>query len=508
MGLFSVFSYSSKSQAVVVVEETVVEQPTLDADRNSRSAPEVYPVEHPEPAQDSTPEVIHVPAQDVPLPLSPVTSVDGEHNNRKRRISLRPFARPRVHEEHTHNLSTIQEHEKKAIAVAALSKSLVVSSSSDKKAKQSALVVRALIIGNTAPSTKVTPLVAKPQLSKVKSQLMKPKSANKVIAHLRQLSVEDAQSRERVPSKGPIHAVCLLHTDPEEHELHFARLCGPIHDHSETTSSFTFPSVSSASVDKLSEILNDMHVIDLVRSPDFGLGQPGDGVGILAGAVPTAETVINGIQQITPQLLALGYATGRAITPDHNGIFPPTDRMSVLTYWWGLEIALPPPSLDYLSNVHSISGAVVNFLSAVSLVNNGVREILPFVRYISQFIDFEFNAIKAQNKGDGVVCAATWLMPAAMVPRPWDFASPPPSTTEAETEKDDPDANAPRVQPAPEDDSQPSVAKPTVPSPTSPSPRVEAPPVPITAPLPIPLPMIAGATSAEGGRHAPSTPLV
>ncbi len=323
MGLFRVFSYSSKSQAVVVVEETAVvpvEQPTPDADRNSQSAPELYPVEHPDPAQDSTSEVIHVPTQDLPLPLSPVTSVNGEHGHRKRRISLRPFARPRVHEEHKHNLSEIQEHEKKANAITALSKSLVVSSSSDRKAKESALVVRALIIGNTAPSTKVTPVIARPQLSKVKSQLMKPKSANKVIAHLRQLSVEDAQSREHAHSNRPIHAVCLLHTDTEEHELHFAHLSVPIHDHSQTTSAFTFPSVSSASVDKLSEILNDMHVIDLVRSPDFGLGQPGDGVGILAGAVPTAETVINGIQQITPQLLALGYATGKAIIPDHNGV--------------------------------------------------------------------------------------------------------------------------------------------------------------------------------------------
>jgi hypothetical protein len=43
-------------------------------------------------------------------------------------------------------------------------------------------------------------------------------------------------------------------------------------------------------------------------------------------------------------------------------------------------------------------------------VNNGVREILPFIRYIAQFIDFEFNAIKGQDKGDGVVCAATWYL--------------------------------------------------------------------------------------------------
>lgn len=52
----------------------------------------------------------------------------------------------------------------------------------------------------------------------------------------------------------------------------------------------------------------------------------------------------------------------------------------------------------------------MNFLSALALVNNGVREILPFIRYISQFVDFEFTAIKAQDEGHGVVCAATWYL--------------------------------------------------------------------------------------------------
>ena len=93
--------------------------------------------------------------------------------------------------------------------------------------------------------------------------------------------------------------------------------------------------------------------------------------------------------------------------------------MSVITYWWGLEITMPPPTIKYLANAKSISHAVVNFLTALSVMYNGVREILPFIRYISQFIDFEWSAIKAQDKGKGVVCAATWLMPAAMVPRPW-----------------------------------------------------------------------------------------
>jgi hypothetical protein len=51
---------------------------------------------------------------------------------------------------------------------------------------------------------------------------------------------------------------------------------------------------------------------------------------------------------------------------------------------------------------------MINILTALSTMNGGVREILPFVRYISQFIDFEFNAIQGQNQGQGVVCAATW----------------------------------------------------------------------------------------------------
>jgi len=123
--------------------------------------------------------------------------------------------------------------------------------------------------------------------------------------------------------------------------------------------------------------------------------------------------------------MSLGYVTGQALFPDHKGVYPPIDRISVLTYWWGFELVLPPPTLAYLRRAQSISKTVVNFLTAMATVNNGVREILPFVRYISQFLEFEFNTIQEQDKGLGVVCAATWIMPAALVPRPWDFDLPP-----------------------------------------------------------------------------------
>lgn len=50
----------------------------------------------------------------------------------------------------------------------------------------------------------------------------------------------------------------------------------------------------------------------------------------------------------------------------------------------------------------------MNFLTALSLINNGIREILPFIRYIAQFVDSEFSQIHKQDQGKGVVCAATW----------------------------------------------------------------------------------------------------
>ncbi|KAF5354810.1 hypothetical protein D9756_005263 [Leucocoprinus leucothites] len=333
---------------------------------------------------------------------------------------------------------------------------------SERKAKKSAFIIRSLIVGQpTTASPKVTKASARPQLTKIKSSLVEPKSANRIIAELRTLSPlgdSDAtiDSGARPDHKGasgtvgPIHAVCFEHPDAEADQLYFSKSADEGDDLKLDLTSLS--DIGSAWVDRLSDMINDIQVIDLIRTPDLGLGQPGDGPGILAGAVPTPETVIQGIEQITPQLMALGFAIGKSILPDHQGIFPPTDRMSVLTYWWGLELVLPPPSLAYLSSAHSVSGSVMNFLTALSMVNNGVREILPFVRYISQFVDFEFNQIKNQDRGKGVVCAATWIMPAALVPRPWDFADPPiPSINPPKDKRElagPPDSN-PRPTPAP-----------------------------------------------------------
>lgn len=86
---------------------------------------------------------------------------------------------------------------------------------------------------------------------------------------------------------------------------------------------------------------------------------------------------------------------------------------------------MPEQTMKYLSDAQSIRHAFINFLTALSVIDYGIREIMPFVRYISQFMDYEWNSIKAEDKGKGVVCAATWIMPAALVPRSWDFAANP-----------------------------------------------------------------------------------
>jgi hypothetical protein len=65
-------------------------------------------------------------------------------------------------------------------------------------------------------------------------------------------------------------------------------------------------------------------------------------------------------------------------------------------------------SSRWKQRAQSISATIINFLTALGVMYEGVREILPFVRYFSQYIDFEFNSIKAQNHGKGVICAATW----------------------------------------------------------------------------------------------------
>lgn len=110
--------------------------------------------------------------------------------------------------------------------------------------------------------------------------------------------------------------MCLDETDEDVEKHHFAQLKPDAP--SETVGIFVAESVVTANVDSVGSIFGNLHIVDLVGT-DFGFGQPASDQGILAGAVPTAETVLTGIKLITPQLMSLGYVTGQSILPDHKG---------------------------------------------------------------------------------------------------------------------------------------------------------------------------------------------
>ena len=202
-------------------------------------------------------------------------------------------------------------------------------SKSERRAKESAEIVRALIIGpnSITPVSKKSKL-SRGQLDKVKSELAKPKSANKVISQLRNLDLatdgsaplpvapKPSQPPTQCKSHGPIHAVCLDETDEDVEKHHFAQLKPDVP--SEAVDLFFAESVVTANMDSVNSILGNLRIVDLVGS-DFGFGQPATGQGIFAGAVPTAETVLTGIKLLTPQLMSLGYVTGQSIMPDHKG---------------------------------------------------------------------------------------------------------------------------------------------------------------------------------------------
>ncbi|SNX82856.1 uncharacterized protein MEPE_01562 [Melanopsichium pennsylvanicum] len=118
----------------------------------------------------------------------------------------------------------------------------------------------------------------------------------------------------------------------------------------------------------------------------------------------------------------LANVTGTALraTQDMESIHPPIDRMAIFVHWWGFEITLPKASMAYLATAHSVSGAFLSFLQTIA-ATGGVPELLPFIKYISTYMEVEYKAIQAQDQGHGVCIAGTWFMPLALIPRPWDY---------------------------------------------------------------------------------------
>lgn len=342
---------TSTENAEKVDTEVVIKAPdtapAVDVLQNGTSKPELQ-ADANAPASGSKPIATPVTAER--------PSLRSPNNPRQLLFSFRNLS---FFNGHQAVLSPKVEHEKKEKAREASKRASFPQRRSEKHARDSAVAIRTVISGHGADSAK---RVTKPQMKKIKSQLMRPKSANLIIAQLRALpspdghlvgeSVNEESIRKSRGIEGPdvkprgsevvgvsgtgevkaakpsppVRAVCLPGTELEMEALHFSKLSStavesaiPGAAPATPNAAPTTPSVVSSTLGTLLPLFNDLHVINFLMAPDFGLGQPGDGEGILAGALPTAETIINGVMQITPQLMEFGYATGKAILPDHKG---------------------------------------------------------------------------------------------------------------------------------------------------------------------------------------------
>lgn len=178
------------------------------------------------------------------------------------------------------------------------------------------------------------------------ASLANPKEAPQIVRELKKIPVDgeiDAKN-DGVHAKFKTKAACLECTDVEALNIHtnnaksyFTDNAGPNATTGEDPKGHT-KQVSGA---------------DLFTGKYQALSSAaGDGL-------PTPGKILGQVATSTGTFSALAGVTGRLIeaSGSHEGLIaPPSDRMSILVYWWGYELVLPPPSLIYLGNARSVAG--------------------------------------------------------------------------------------------------------------------------------------------------------
>ncbi|KAF7784253.1 hypothetical protein Agabi119p4_418 [Agaricus bisporus var. burnettii] len=116
---------------------------------------------------------------------------------------------------------------------------------------------------------------------------------------------------------------------------------------------------------------------------------------------------------------------------------PSTTQLSVYTTWWGYRLYLPPATMATLDSVSLTATAQAAMVtSALKWLLNKVpttivpvqfrpglvllKRLGPVVGYVGVFVAWSWGRIKKHDNGNGVVLTATWLLPVALIPAPWD----------------------------------------------------------------------------------------
>ncbi|KAG0057076.1 hypothetical protein BGZ83_001925 [Gryganskiella cystojenkinii] len=102
------------------------------------------------------------------------------------------------------------------------------------------------------------------------------------------------------------------------------------------------------------------------------------------------------------------------------GVCPPEHLISAYTFWWGYEIYIPHQSMNMMERVSNTSAVFFGLLSGALAAIPGLACLVPIAKIIATWVGFQWQAIKSQDVGKGVVVSATWVLPVALASRSWD----------------------------------------------------------------------------------------
>ncbi|TFK70429.1 hypothetical protein BDN72DRAFT_896436 [Pluteus cervinus] len=116
---------------------------------------------------------------------------------------------------------------------------------------------------------------------------------------------------------------------------------------------------------------------------------------------------------------------------------PSTTQLSLQTLWWGYRLYLPPPVMAVL-NDHRIKTAQRSAMLTTALLwllnhipsmvippqfrpaVKILKKSAPILGGVGTVVTAAWKRIEKQDKGNGVVLTATWVLPVALIPMAWN----------------------------------------------------------------------------------------
>ncbi|KAF8204290.1 hypothetical protein K438DRAFT_1964647 [Mycena galopus ATCC 62051] len=98
---------------------------------------------------------------------------------------------------------------------------------------------------------------------------------------------------------------------------------------------------------------------------------------------------------------------------------PSPTKISLQAMWWGYRLYFPSSVMALLDDTHLEAArrdTAMLFPPNMRPAILVLKRLTPYLGYVGVFIAWSWTAIKARDKGHGVVLSATWLLPVALVP--------------------------------------------------------------------------------------------